>query len=212
MRVYPGDEIVLFNGDGWEYIYAIDNITKKEIQLVQKGKSNTVNDSILEVTLYQAVPNKFEKIEYIIQKWVEIGISRFVFFRSDRVQKLVISKTKEDRFRAIAQEALEQCGGNKMPDIEFMENIDFDNVTGEKIVLHTSIEWWVSLRNVANSLFIPGKNIPEISLFIWPEWGFSQEEIDFAIEKWAFIVNFWSRIFRTETVSSVVVFYLQQLI
>lgn len=68
MRVYPGDEIVLFNGDGWEYIYAIDNITKKEIQLVQKGKSNTVNDSILEVTLYQAVPNKFEKIEYIIQK------------------------------------------------------------------------------------------------------------------------------------------------
>jgi 16S rRNA (uracil1498-N3)-methyltransferase len=62
------------------------------------------------VSLYQALPNKYEKIEYILQKGVEVGISKFVFFRSDRSQKLLLSPAKIERFAAIAREAVEQCG------------------------------------------------------------------------------------------------------
>jgi RsmE family RNA methyltransferase len=52
---------------------------------------------------------------------VEIGIARFVFFRSDRSQKLLLSPNKIERFRVIAREALEQCGGTRMPDMTFVE-------------------------------------------------------------------------------------------
>ena len=62
------------------------------------------------ITLYQALPNKIEKIEYILQKGVEVGIGKFVFFRSDFSQKLVLSDTKKVRLRAIVREAVEQCG------------------------------------------------------------------------------------------------------
>ena len=138
MRVRPGDEIVIFNGDGWDHTYAIVEITKKEIILNETGKMNVATDSIVPIHLYQAIPNKYEKIEYIIQKGVEVGISKFVFFRSDRSQKLVISKAKEERFRAIAQEALEQCGGNIFPEIDFTENIEFDRIFGERLLFHTT--------------------------------------------------------------------------
>ena len=68
MRVRPGDEIVIFNGDGWDYTYAIREITKKEINLEQVGKVNVLTDSIIPIHLYQALPNKYEKIELILQK------------------------------------------------------------------------------------------------------------------------------------------------
>lgn len=69
------------------------------------------------------MPNKYEKIEYILQKGVEIGITRFVFFRSDRSQKLLITPAKIERFESIAREALEQCGGVVMPEIVWNEKI-----------------------------------------------------------------------------------------
>jgi 16S rRNA (uracil1498-N3)-methyltransferase len=169
-------------------------------------------DSIVAFHLYQALPNKYEKIEYILQKWVEVGISRFVFFRSDRSQKLIISETKKARFRGIIQEALEQCGGNRFPELEFVENIEFDRIFGERILFHT-IPWEsVSLGNVAQTLFPTGKLPKNISLFVGSEGGFSPEEILTAKESGVEIVHFGSRILRTETVSSVVVFYLQQLL
>ena len=62
-----------------------------------------------------------EKIEYILEKGVEVGVKRFVFFRSEHSQKLVLSENKKLRFLSIAREALEQCGGMVMPEIEFFE-------------------------------------------------------------------------------------------
>jgi RsmE family RNA methyltransferase len=81
------------------------------------------------VSLYQAIPNKYEKIEYIIEKGIEVGISRFVFFRSHHSQKLVISDSKKKRFLAIAKEALEQCGGLVMPDIDFVDDLFLDDLS-----------------------------------------------------------------------------------
>ena len=89
------------------------------------------------ITLCQALPNKYEKIEYILQKGVEIGIKKFVFFRSDRSQKLILSDGKKERFLLIAKEALEQCGGVIFPEILFVE--DFSGVDKQltNIVLDT---------------------------------------------------------------------------
>jgi RsmE family RNA methyltransferase len=53
---------------------------------------------------------------------VEVGISEFVFFRSDRSQKLMVSSSKIDRFNSIAREAVEQCGGMVVPRIIFHEH------------------------------------------------------------------------------------------
>lgn len=68
LRSSIGDSIVLFNGDGREYVYTIRSIGKKEIGLVFASSYEGIRDSSVHIRLYQALPNKYEKIEYILQK------------------------------------------------------------------------------------------------------------------------------------------------
>ena len=68
LRSKVGDLIVLFNGNGQEYVYSITAIYKKEIVLSFEEKYDNLSDSLTIIHLYQAIPNKYEKIEYILQK------------------------------------------------------------------------------------------------------------------------------------------------
>ncbi len=199
MRAKIGEKIILFSWDGWENIYEIQRIDKKSIILrwVETYKNRTINEH--NIHLYQAIPNKYEKIEYIIEKWVEVGIRHFTFFRSDFSQKLHISLAKEERFRTIAREALEQCGGAFLPEIEFVEGIDYrEDFTYPPFVLHTNVQKssnkWTLLQ--------------EYTFFVWPEWWWSPREIEIMQERGFIFVHFWERILRTETASSVFAFLL----
>lgn len=120
LRLQVGDEIIGIDGDGSESLYEIVLIDKTAIQLLRKKRYIPDHrEADRHICLYHALPNKFEKIEWIIQKSVEIGVRRLVFFRAERSQKLVLSESKKERFATIAVEALEQCGGLIPLDMEF---------------------------------------------------------------------------------------------
>lgn len=68
LRSTPGDIIILFNGDGTDYTYAIEVITKRDITLSLTGSVQNTKDPKRTIRLYQALPNKHEKIEWIIEK------------------------------------------------------------------------------------------------------------------------------------------------
>ncbi len=123
LRMKIGEHVVLFNGDTTETEYEIATIDKKSISLRGIGQKSPKTEPKKSITLYQALPNKYEKIEYILQKGVEIGIQKFVFFRADHSQKLTISPAKIERWRTIMREALEQCGGLTMPELDIQEKI-----------------------------------------------------------------------------------------
>lgn len=137
LRSVVGETVILFNGDGREYIYAITDIGKKEIRLSFERDFENTADLETVVRLYQAMPNKYEKIEYILQKGTEVGVREFVFFRSERSQKLIMSERKMERFREIVREATEQCGGNRVPSVVFFEEKILVPENGKSFVLHT---------------------------------------------------------------------------
>lgn len=68
LRSSVGENIMLFNGDGQEYRYTIESIGKKEITLSFRQSHENGCDPKNVIRLYQAIPNKYEKIEYILQK------------------------------------------------------------------------------------------------------------------------------------------------
>lgn len=201
LRSLIWDEIIIFNWDSYEYVYEIKEITKKWIKLSLKEKIKNIKDSNLSLNLFQAMPNKYEKIEYILQKWVEIGIRNFIFFYWERSQKLVINEKKVERFNYIIKESLEQCGWNILPKINFVSKLDLALISWEKLVFHTKTEKSIQLRDLQIS-----NN--EINLFVWPEWGFSDREISNFQNNSFKIVNFWERVLRTETTWIVTSFYL----
>jgi len=192
------DEIVLFNGDSYDYIYKVTWISKKWIELEQVSKTQNSSDPEIEITLYQAIPNKFEKIDYILQKWVEVGISNFVFYKSERCSKLAISDNKLERFNHIIKESLEQCGGNKLPWLIILDKLDLWKIIWKTLVCHT--------KQSENSKWKIENNWKKINIFVGPEWGFSDKEIE-EFEKAGFwFINFWNRVLRTETMATVLVF------
>lgn len=68
LRMRPGDHVILFDGDGSETEYSIQSIDKKSIILRGQDRTFPQTEAKKRVTLYQAMPNKYEKIEYILQK------------------------------------------------------------------------------------------------------------------------------------------------
>ncbi len=203
LRINIWEHIILFSGDGTETQYEIISIDKKSIRLRGESQSTPNTESKKKVSLYQALPNKYEKIEYILQKWVEIGISRFVFFRSDRSQKLAISPAKIERCMTIAREALEQCGGTIMPEIIFQDKFMKDkNPWYMNIVLDTIGE---NMRISAYDSF------QDISIWVGPEWGWSEDERSNMLWNSFIFARFWNRVLRTETAGIVIGFGLMNI-
>lgn len=202
LRVQVGEHIVLFDGDGSQTEYEITSIGKSSITLSGKNRTFPPTEPKTSITLYQALPNKLEKIEYILQKWVEVGIWKFVFFRSDRSQKLVISDNKKNRLTAIAREAVEQCGGVSIPEIEFFDGmIPSSYQKNESIHITLDTRW-------QEGILSEYKQAQNVGLWVGPEGGWSDEERQEMKEYGFIFARFWSRIMRTETAGGMIAFSL----
>jgi 16S rRNA (uracil1498-N3)-methyltransferase len=68
LRIQLGEQVTLFDGDGSETIYEVTAIDKKSVSLRGQDRVFPHTEPNRTISLYQAIPNKYEKIEYIIQK------------------------------------------------------------------------------------------------------------------------------------------------
>ncbi len=199
MRSQIGDFVILFDGDGSETTYEIMSISKKSIWLRGKDRRFPQSEGLRDITLYQALPNKIEKIEYILQKWVEVGISKFIFFRAEYSQKLLLSENKKLRLTTIAREAVEQCGWVHMPEIYFFDTINISEGTPTNITLDTTGK----VIKVSEILLSD-----HLSIWIGPEGWWSEKEREKMSDSGFLFVRLWERILRTETAGIVSAFAL----
>lgn len=103
----------------------------------------------------------------------------------------------------IAREALEQCGGNRMPSIRFETKKIFPLKKKENIfVLHTTDNTSQNLADISKM------NLDELSLFVGPEGGWSDAEVMQFQNQNATFISCGKRILRTETAGVVAAFYL----
>ncbi len=204
LRIKIWDEIIFFDWNNYvDLVYKIENIDNKNLTLKYKEKIDKINNSKININLYQSIPNKQEKVELILQKWVEVWYSSFIFFKSDRSQNLKISENKIERLKKIIIEAVEQSGRNIVPEIQFLEKIDYKNIMWNNIYFHTDKTKAKKLKDLEITNW-------KINIFIWPEWGFSDTEITNFDKFWFTKINLWDYILRTETAWIVVWFYLMQ--
>lgn len=203
LRSKVWDKVIFFDWKNFtDFVYKINSIDKKNIIFSLEEKIEKEVEK-LNLNLYQSIPNKIDKIELILQKWVEVWYKNFYFFRSERSQDLRLSDNKIERFKKIITEAVEQSWRNIIPEIYFLEKIDFKNLFPENLFFHTESEKSKKLKD----LEIKGDNI---NIFVWPEWGFSEKEVKVFEESWFIKVNLWNNILRTETAWMVVWFYFTQ--
>lgn len=204
LRIKISERIIFFDWiDKYDYLYEIKEIYNKEIILEQVWRNINNSEIDFELNLYQSLPNKLEKIEYIIQKWVEIWIKNFIFYRSDRSQKLFINEKKQERLFKIMIEAVEQSNRNIIPELLIIDKFDLTLLKNdENIFFHTKDDNSILLKNLD---FDYNKTI---NMFVWPEWWFSDTEVNNFRKIFWKKIFLWNRILRTETTWIVVWFYI----
>ena len=153
----------------------------------------------IEVTLFQAVP-KLDKLEYIIQKSVELGVSRIVPVLTrrcvSRPDKKDFEKKKLPRLSKIAEEAAKQSGRGMIPEVAplagYKESLDMMRALDRTILLYEE-EGGTSFGNVDFS------GVKTAGLVIGSEGGFDKEEAQAAVSAGAVQVWLGKRILRCET-------------
>lgn len=200
LRLVPGDKIGVSTGNGREFEAVIREITTKEVisEIVTEKQVST--EAPVRVNLYQGLP-KGDKMELIIQKSTEIGVSRIIPVISERtVVKLDGKKAGErrQRWQRIAEEAAKQSRRTAIPQVE--EPVKFEaalqGLRENELVI---MPWEEQKSGGIKQLLKNNAGVAEISIFIGPEGGFSQREARAASEKGVHLITLGPRIMRTET-------------
>ncbi len=206
LRLRPGDEITVLDDTGWEYGVELKRVDRGAVEGIVKRRSPSLGEPRTRLVLYQGVL-KGGKFEMVLQKGTELGISSFVPVfcqRSVRRGGEDWFTSKYHRWRKIVSEAAEQCGRGRIPLLGLpMSFLDAcDSAQGLRL-LPWEGEDTVNLREALRGEEGRPSGEPGVSLFIGPEGGFTQEEVEFARSRGILSVSLGPRILRAETAALV---------
>lgn len=189
LRIGAGDSLILLDGSGKEYFVKVESISGDALTGSVEKISQNENEPELKITLYQAICKK-DKLEWVLQKGAEIGISEFIPIITERTEKLGLNR---ERLEKVLKEAAEQAERGIIPKLgepqEFEEALK--NAIGEKIILDRS-------GKLIKEYLLAGLP-PRFSLFIGPEGGFTEKELELAKNSGAKIASLGKTVLRTET-------------
>jgi 16S rRNA (uracil1498-N3)-methyltransferase len=197
VRLLPGAELVLFNGDGGEYRARLAEIGKKRASAMIEAFDPREAELTYSVTLAQALPEA-SKMDWIIEKAVELGVSTIQPLAAQRCVVRLSGERAEKRqahWQGVIVAASEQSGRNQLARLEALENFQpwLGRLDGHPRILLSprggqSLAAWARARQ------------PQaLTLMVGPEGGFSAAEEDAALAHGALALSMGPRVLRTET-------------
>lgn len=208
LRSKPGTAVTLFNGDGFDYLCKTIDTDPKKTSVSIESRLQVDNESNITITLIQGLSRQ-DRMETTIQKSVELGVNRIIPVICQRSNhKLVKEKKlkKLEHWRKVAISACEQSGRCIIPDVLQITMLDELSMVLQPGALKLNLA-----PEAQQSLKDTNGNHKEIEIFIGPEGGLNNEEIE-TLEKDGFEnIRFGPRILRTETAGPAVISAIQTL-
>jgi 16S rRNA (uracil1498-N3)-methyltransferase len=205
LRMKVGFEVILFDGYGDEFTATITEVTKKSVAVDVTKRVHKDIESPLDIHLGQVV-SRGDKMEFTIQKAVELGVNTITPLISERCGVKLDTKRFEKKlqqWQKIAIAACEQSGRNLVPQIRpimQLENWCSEEYQGVKLNLHPRAKYSI------NTLPQP---IEKIKLLIGPEGGLSADEIQMTETHQFEETLLGPRVLRTETAALTAITALQ---
>ena len=198
LRMKKNEKILITNKDTADtYECKITNINRNEVICIIIEKDESIKESNVKIDLYQGIP-KSDKMEYIIQKSVELGVNKiFPVNMKNCIAKIKDEDKKNNRWQKISEAAAKQCKRNIIPSIEKSVSMNFlyENIKKYDLVI-------VAYENEENKTIkdvLKNKDVKKIAIIVGPEGGLSEEEVLNLINNGAKIASLGKRILRTET-------------
>jgi len=197
LRMKPGALLNLFDGQGLEYQAQLEQVDKRQATVSLQQQIHTDNESPLDILLMQGI-SRGERMDYAIQKAVELGVKRIMPVVTERCNVQLSGDRAEKRinhWQGVIISACEQSGRSYLPELLPITSIDsaLENVNDAcKLVLDPE----------AIKSFSSVKKAQQIALLIGPEGGLSEIEVQRANDAGFSGITLGPRILRTETASA----------
>jgi 16S rRNA (uracil1498-N3)-methyltransferase len=198
LRVKPGDLLSLADGTGTAYTVRVADAGHKEIrtEIVSRSKREI---GYPRVSLGQGLP-KSDKMDWIVQKTTELGVSTIVPLVTERtIVKVRDEGKRTTRWQKICREAAMQSNRIDIPVVEAIRPFgDFLRTSNSKPGILRLIPWEEGTEPIKNVLR-QHQGMKQIVLLIGPEGGFSPVEAELAKSRGFLPVSLGPNILRTET-------------
>lgn len=181
---------------------------RPSVKVIEKYDSPV--ESNIRITLFQCLPAR-ERMELILEKAVELGVSRIITFRSEKsisIEERDNKQKKSHKWPLVLMKAAKQCRRALIPELEYFDSfcnaLNKVNVDSGKILLSEK-RGYKSFRETLLTL----SGFKDINVMIGPEGSFSNYEIDMAVKAGFIPVNIGGRILRTETAAIAAISIIQ---
>jgi 16S rRNA (uracil1498-N3)-methyltransferase len=200
LRLQVNEHVLVSDGQKKEYAARIIRFVKHGVELELLEETQRNPESPLAIVLYQGFA-RGSKLDLIIQKTTELGVSRIVPVVSQYSQMKHKAEREHrlDRWQEISRQAVRQSGRTQLPEIEapcsFVDSLKQKEKTGVGILFSTASpenENWESRLRV-----LEPQNV--VSLWVGPEGGFSEQEVYLAREQGLHTIGLGPRVLRSET-------------
>ena len=199
LRLSAGDALTLFNGDGFDYAGEIGFCDRRSTRVRILSREAPGNESPLHLTLFAALL-KGEAMDRVMQKAVELGVSRIVPVAAARSEALPVGERRNKKlahWQGVIVASAMQCGRAVLPAL--------DDIMPLAAVLDAAD----GLRWIFSPHHAPTADIPasadRLSLLVGPEGGFTPDEVASAQSAGWFIQHLGPRILRADTAATVAI-------
>lgn len=195
LRMKEGESLTLFDGEGNCIDGVIDKIENKTVFVKAVKRYASETEPELKITLFQGIP-KNPKMDLIIQKATELGVTRIVPVNTKRIVAKIDKDAKIERLQKIAYEAAKQCGRAYVPKVD--SPVSFDEAINCMIQMDGAIIPYECEKDGRIGDWVKC-GMKTLGILIGPEGGFEENEVKKAEEAGVKRVTLGKRILRTET-------------
>lgn len=215
LRVRAGEELVLFDGAGVDARVRIDEMTARAVSVSVIERMDSAAEPRVRVHLYQSIA-KGERFEWLLEKGTELGVARFVPLIAARsVVKTGAEAGRFERWRRIIIEAAEQSGRGAVPEIDAPQGFEqaLRDAPGVRLLPYehageAAPDIQAALTADIDALFA----LAEVSVFVGPEGGWEEREVELARSSGVAIVTMGARVLRSETAGLVAATLVMQAV
>ena len=190
MRAREGDRLVVVDGRGGRYEGPSRRLTKQSVQVEIQDRQQ-FSEPQPQLILGMGILKKRDRMEFAIEKAVELGARDIVLFRSDHTIK---QNVRMDRLESIVLSAMKQSLHTWLPSVTMVHSVE------EAINQFPEAQCLMAHEKLDDSsVGVSVKDAGQLLLLIGPEGGFSEDEVSFAVNAGSQLVSLGNYRLRAET-------------
>lgn len=191
LRTKVGDTVHVTDGKGSFFETTVLGVGKKDVQLRVDSRLFSPRESL--PVLAVGMIKSRERLEWLVEKSVELGVSKLILMQTERSER---SHLRGDRLRAIQVSAMKQCLTSWLP--ELVTGVSFEAVLDEGKLAHQPM-YIAHEKASSESKMLHSETSAAPLLLVGPEGGFSDREVQLALDVGATMVSLGPRRLRAET-------------